>query len=86
MTVINKILNRNYNILIQLFENKKATQLTIEHLSLAKLGFQFEYCTRVYINSQRKLYRYVYDFRWTEFSDQQIAIYKDQKKQKILIC
>ena len=73
---VNKILKRNYVILGSLFEGKNARQLTVDHLTISKLGFQKEYCTRIYLNSRGKWYRYVYDFRWMEFSNQKITIYK----------
>lgn len=73
---VNKILRRNYDILSSLFDKKNRKQISINHLALTKLGFQFEYCTRVYLNSKGKWCYYVYDIRWMEFSDQNIIIYR----------
>lgn len=76
LSAINRILESNYNIIMHLFSKTKALQLTVDHLTLSNQGFQFEYCTRIYLNSRGKWYRYVYDFRWMEFSDQRIKIYR----------
>lgn len=77
---VNKILSSNYDIIHNLFDHNSRKQISISHLALSKLGFQFDYCTRVYLNSKGKWYRYVYDFRWMEFSDQNITIYRATSK------
>jgi len=73
---INKILQNNYLILYSLFTNSKAAKMKIDHLSLANRGFQFDYCTRIYLNNKGKWYRYVYDYRWMEFSDQKVIVFR----------
>jgi len=70
----NRILLENHNILNKILSKTKSKQIKINRIELAKLGFSFDYCTRVYLNSQGKWYRYVYNYKWMEFSDQHVLI------------
>ena len=74
---INFILNKNHKILSDIFKETNSKQLSIAKHTLARKGFNFDYCTRVYLNSKGKWYKYIYDFRWIEFSDQRVRLYKD---------
>lgn len=67
------ILHRNRSILLEIM-GKNKTQKKIDRLILEKKKFRFAYMTGFYTNSRGKLYHYVYDFAWMEFSDQEILI------------
>jgi len=70
------ILLKNYKILDNVFTNSRAKQVTLTHVSLASKGFQFQYFTRLYKNKQGKYYRFIYNYKWMEFSDGNLIIYK----------
>ena len=70
---INKILHRNRSILLEILgKNKK--QIKIKRLVLDEKKFSFKYHTHLIRNSRGKLFFYVYDFAWMEFSDNEILI------------
>lgn len=70
---IDLILHRNRSILIEIM-GKNRKQLKIKRFVLEKKKFRFKYHTHFYINSSNKMYKYVYDFSWMEFSDDEILI------------
>lgn len=70
---INSYLKRNYIILLELL-GKNKTQIKVYRNFLAKKKFRFKYHTHFHINSKNKMYRYVYDLCWMEFSDDEILI------------
>lgn len=72
-----KILHRNRSILLEVM-GKNKTQKKIDRLILEKKKFRFAYMTGFYTNSRGKLYHYVYDFAWMEFSDQEILIVRNR--------
>jgi len=81
LTKIDGILHRNYAILVETTRHKKISKIKVPRLNLEKAGFKFNYFTGTYENSQDKIYHYVYDFAWMEFSSQEILIiHKTQKK------
>ena len=53
---------------------KKAVQKKIPRIELERRKFNFSYITHYIVNSQGKVYHYVYDFAWMAFSDDQIMI------------
>lgn len=70
---IDAILHRNRSILLELL-GKNGTQKKIKRLELEKRNFKFKYLTHFYKNKQNKIYHYVYDFAWMEFSDDEVLI------------
>lgn len=77
---IHKILLTNHLILTEQFENyPRALKIKFSHLELTTLGFNFDYCTRIYLNSKNKLVHYIYDYRWIQFSDDNVWIYRKLK-------
>ncbi len=74
ITTTNAILLKNRNILAEIFEKEKRKKLKVEKLFLSKKGFNFQYNTGIYFNRERKLYHYVYDYAWMEFSTQEVLI------------
>ena len=76
---INKILLKNRRILQQLCEKEKKYKLKVSKLLLSHLGFNFSYITGIYYNRQGKMYHYVYDYAWMEFSTQDVMIIRKRK-------
>ncbi len=72
---INKILARNRSILLEVM-GKNSVQKKLPRLVLDKKKFNYKYHTHIQRNSKGKLYFYVYDFAWMEFSDNEILIVK----------
>jgi|SRR5690606_27153945 len=70
---INSYLKRNYAILWEILGNNK-TQIKVKRNLLARMKFRFKYHTHFHINSKNKMYRYVYNLCWMEFSDDEILI------------
>lgn len=70
---IDTILHRNREILATLM-GEKTNKMEVDRLLLDRAGFNFKYITGIYTNSQGKLYHYVYDFAWMEFSKQVVLI------------
>ena len=73
-----KILHRNRSILLEIL-GKNKVQKKIPRLLLDKKKFRFAYYTGSYRNNKGKVYHYVYDFAWMEFSNQQILIIRKRK-------
>ena len=73
VTEINKILHRNRSILLELL-GKHKSQIKIERIVLDKKKFNYKYHTHNHSNSFGKIYYYVYDFAWMEFSDDEVLI------------
>jgi hypothetical protein len=70
---INKILHRNRSILLE-FMGKHKTQLKIQRILLDKKKFNYKYHTHFNKNSKGKVYYFVYDFAWMQFSDDEVLI------------
>ncbi len=76
---INRILIKNRSILSNLFNSNKQTKKKLSKIILSQQGFDFQYCTGVYFNRERKMYHYIYDFAWMEFSDQEVLVIRKLK-------
>ncbi|MCP4441648.1 MAG: hypothetical protein GY810_22310 [Aureispira sp.] len=76
--VIDEILHRNRIILATLMGTKR-TQMKVSRLELNRMGFKFDFITGTYKNSKKKIYHYVYDYAWMEFSSQEIMIVHSPK-------
>lgn len=72
---IDGYLKRNYKILYEILGGNK-TQIKISRNYLTQKGFRYKYHTHFHINSRNKMYLYVYNLAWMEFSDDQILIVK----------
>lgn len=72
---INGYLKRNYSILTELLDKNK-TQVKVYRNVLEKKKFRFKYHTHYHINSNNKMFHYIYDLAWMEFSDDEILIIK----------
>jgi len=70
---IDHILHRNRSILLEVL-GKNAIQKKIDRTILAKKYFNFKYFTHLNTNKHGKVYHYVYDLAWMEFSDDEILI------------
>lgn len=72
---IDKILHRNYAILLQEMEGVYGSK-KIKALDLSKKKFNFNYITNYRVNKNGKTYRYVYNLAWMSFSDNEVLIIK----------
>lgn len=70
---IDIILHRNRSILLELM-GKRKVQIKINRILLEKKKFQFKYHTHQHKNLKGKIYYYLYDFSWMEFSNDEILI------------
>ncbi|MCO5248620.1 MAG: hypothetical protein M9887_06715 [Chitinophagales bacterium] len=70
---IDGYLKRNYKILLELLGGNKI-QVKVYRNQLSQKGFRFQYHTHFYINSKNKMYHYLYDLAWMEFSDDEVLI------------
>lgn len=79
---LDRILHRNRSILLEVM-GPKARKKTILRSELVRKKFQFKYLTHFNINSKGKIYHYVYDFGWMEFSDDEILIVRQKNQWSI---
>lgn len=70
---IDKILHRNRSILLELM-GKNGIQKKIPKIELDKKKFNWTYITHYHINNQGKEVRYLYDFSYIIFSDQEVLL------------
>lgn len=70
---INEYLKRNHGILLELL-GKNKSQIKIYRTLLEQKKFRFKYHTHFHINSKAKMFHYIYDIAWMEFSDDEILI------------
>jgi hypothetical protein len=74
---IDGYLHRNRIILNQLMNHP--TKQVVDRLILVREGFKFDYFTGIHINKENKMYRFVYDYGWMDFSDQKVLIIAKHK-------
>jgi len=67
MRNINNLLRRNRRILVSLNPNGKAK---VTRIRLLEEGFKFNYFTNEWTTSKGKLYRYCYDYGYTQIDDE----------------
>ncbi|MEO1518967.1 MAG: hypothetical protein AAFV95_28385 [Bacteroidota bacterium] len=79
LKTVNRFLFQNFKILESIFKDEKKDKLMVPRILLDKMGFHFHYCTACYVNKQQKLYRYVYDYGWMEFSSQDILLIRNTR-------
>lgn len=70
---INSYLKRNYAILWEIL-GKNKVQIKVHRNVLENKNFHFLYHTHFHINSRNKMYLYIYDICYMEFSDDEILI------------
>lgn len=70
---INKILHRNRSILLEIL-GKKTFKKKVERIVLDKKKFNFKYHTHIQQNKEGKIYFFVYDFAWMQFSNNEILL------------
>ncbi len=75
---INGYLKRNYSILLELL-GKNKSQIKVYRNVLEQKRFRFKYHTHFQINSHNKMFHYIYDLAWMEFSDDEVLIIKKRK-------
>jgi predicted nucleic acid-binding Zn ribbon protein len=74
--MVNNFLYQNFKIMESIFSDEKKNKLMVPRILLDKMGFHYSYSTGCYINKQKKLYRYIYNYAWMEFSNQKIMLLK----------
>jgi len=77
---VDDILHRNYSICLEIMEGHNKDKIMIPRIVMEKLGFQFNYCTGIYKNSQNKLYHYIYNYSWMKFSTQDIMLVRMKER------
>lgn len=70
---IDRYLKRNKAILLEIL-GKNKNQIKVYRNVLEQKRFRFKYHTHYHINSRDKIFHYVYDLAWMEFSDDEILI------------
>ena len=75
---INEYLKRNHGILLELL-GKNKTQTKVYRTRLEQKKFRFKYHTHFHINSKGKMFHYIYDMAWMEFSDDEILVVRQRK-------
>jgi len=71
-----KFLLRNRTILKELLDQESFNKRKIKRTSLEQMGIRSENLTGTYTNKQNKLYHYIFDNFWMEFSDKEVLILK----------
>ena len=74
---IDGYLHRNREILATLMGDSKKE--TFDRLVVVRTGFKFQYMTGIHFNADNKMYHFVYDYAWMEFSDQKIMIVQKKR-------
>lgn len=74
---INEYLKRNHGILLE-FLGKNKSQIKVYRNLLEDKKFRFKYHTHSHTNSKGKMYNYIYDLSWMEFSDDEILIVRSR--------
>lgn len=72
---INGYLKRNDSILLELM-GKNKSQIKVYRNVLEQKRFRLKYHTHFQINSHNKMFHYIYDLAWMEFSDNEVIIIK----------
>ena len=73
---VDKLLHRNHHILSTLMAEAKEKKVHFSKITLIRAGFDFTHFTGTYLNNQGKIYHYIYDFAWMEFSTQEVMVVK----------
>lgn len=70
---IDRILHRNRSILFEVM-GSNLKQKKISRKILDKKKFNYKYFTHQHTNSRGKTIKYLYDYGWVEFTDQEVLI------------
>ncbi len=73
------MLNRNWVILQELYEEIGKKKFFVSLAQLNKAGFHSKYYNTSETNKQGKTYYYIYDFGWMQFSEKEVMIIKLKK-------
>ncbi len=71
---IDQILHRNWVILKEYSDQIGKKKFFISKADLSKSGFNTTYYTTTRKNKHGKIYHYIYNFGWMDFSEQQLMI------------
>ena len=73
------ILHRNWAVLNEAYELAQKRKFFINAVQLQKEGFRPEYYTTSSVNRDGKIYYYVYDYGWMQFSEKELMVIKLSK-------
>lgn len=76
---VDAILHRNWKILSEYHQSIGKRKFFIEKSKLLKKGFQPEYYTTTMVNSEQKMYKYIYEFGVMDFSEKEVMVTKLDK-------
>ena len=76
---IDKILHRNWVILKELYDEIGKKKFFVSKAEINRTGFHTQYYTTSKLNSKNKMYYYIYNFGWMEFSDKELMVVKLDK-------
>ncbi|NND32768.1 MAG: DUF2116 family Zn-ribbon domain-containing protein [Saprospiraceae bacterium] len=76
---IDKIIHRNWVILEEIYETIGKKKFFVTKAELNKAGFHTRYFTTMQKNSKGKIYFYVYNYGWMDFSESDIMIIRLSK-------
>ncbi len=76
---IDKILHRNWVVLQEQYELAGIKKFYVEKNKLQKDGFKPNYYTTSLTNSKNKVYYYIYNFGWMDFSNKQLMVIRLSK-------
>ena len=76
---IDSMIHRNWVILRELYDEIGKKKFFVPMARLNKAGFQAKYLTSYQSNKDGKIYHYVYDFAWMQFSEKEVMIIKRDK-------
>lgn len=76
---IDQILHRNWVVLKEAHELARKRKFYADLDKLQKEGFRPEYYTTSRVNANGKVYRYVYEYGWMQFSEKALLVIKLDK-------
>lgn len=71
---IDKILHRNWVLLKELHDQIGKKKIFVSKADLNRAGFHTQYYTTSQENTKGKMYFYVYNFGWMDFSEKQLMV------------
>ena len=72
--LIDAALHRNWTILAEFHETIGKNKFHVPMSDLLNSGFKTEYHTSTKVNNKGKLYNYVYNYGWMQFSEKEVLV------------
>jgi endogenous inhibitor of DNA gyrase (YacG/DUF329 family) len=73
---VDAFLHKNWKILSEFHAMIGKRKFFVEQSKLNRKGFHPNYYTTTAVNTQNKMYYFVYDFGWMPFSDKEVMVIK----------